>query len=95
MAQLTPHAAIMRARSVFRPVMGADIQPPVLHRRTLVVGWIPRVSWWIPSRCSLQEYQRLISEENEFAKLAEDDRQLPAQPGMSGERKVMFTLLKP
>ncbi len=46
--------------------------------------------WWNPEPVLLQEYQRLISEENELSKLAEDDVNLPAQL-KSGERvKVML-----
>ncbi|WP_048984603.1 phosphoenolpyruvate--protein phosphotransferase [Enterobacter hormaechei] len=71
-------------------VMGADIQPSVLHRRTLVVDGYRGELLVDPEPVLLQEYQRLISEENELSKLAEDDVNLPAQL-KSGERvKVML-----
>ncbi len=64
--------------------MGADIQPSVLHRRTLIVDGYRGESLVDPEPVLLQEYQRLISEEIELSRLAEDDVNLPAQ--LSGER---------
>ncbi|EBB6518454.1 phosphoenolpyruvate--protein phosphotransferase [Salmonella enterica] len=71
-------------------VMGADIQPSVLHRRTLVVDGYRGELLVDPEPVLIQEYQRLISEEIELSRLAEDDVNLPAQL-KSGERvKVML-----
>ena len=84
------HAAIMVRALGIPTVMGADIQPSVLHRRTLVVDGYRGELLVDPEPVLLQEYQRLISEENELSKLAEDDVNLPAQL-KSGERiKVML-----
>ena len=83
------HAIMVRALGI-PTVMGADIQPSVLHRRTLVVDGYRGELLVDPEPVLLQEYQRLISEENELSKLAEDDVNLPAQL-KSGERvKVML-----
>ena len=71
-------------------VMGADIQPSVLHRRTLVVDGYRGELLVDPEPVLLQEYQRLITEENELTRLAEDDVNLAAQL-KSGERiRVML-----
>lgn len=84
------HAAIMVRALGIPTVMGADIQPSVLHRRTLVVDGYRGELLVDPEPVLLGEYQRLISEENELSKLAEDDVNLPAQL-KSGERiKVML-----
>lgn len=84
------HAAIMVRALGIPTVMGADIQPSVLHRRTTVVDGYRGELLVDPEPVLLQEYQRLISEENELSKLAEDDVNLPAQL-KSGERvKVML-----
>ena len=84
------HAAIMVRALGIPTVMGADIQPSVLHRRTLVVDGYRGELLVDPEPVLLQEYQRLISEENELSKLAEDDVNLPAQL-KGGERvKVML-----
>jgi len=71
-------------------VMGADIQPSALHRRTLVVDGYRGELLVDPEPVLLQEYQKLISEENELSRLAEDDVNQPAAL-KSGERiKVML-----
>ncbi|MDU3929595.1 MAG: phosphoenolpyruvate--protein phosphotransferase [Enterobacter asburiae] len=64
------HAAIMVRALGIPTVMGADIQPSVLHRRTLVVDGYRGELLVDPEPVLLQEYQRLISEENELSKLA-------------------------
>ncbi|EGV0702046.1 phosphoenolpyruvate--protein phosphotransferase [Salmonella enterica] len=91
------HAAIMVRALGIPTVMGADIQPSVLHRRTLVLHRRTLVVDGYrgellvdPEPVLIQEYQRLISEEIELSRLAEDDVNLPAQL-KSGERiKVML-----
>ena len=84
------HAAIMVRALGIPTVMGADIQPAILHRRTLIVDGYRGELLVDPEPVLLQEYQRLISEENELSRLAEDDVNLAAQL-KSGERiKVML-----
>ena len=62
----------------------------MLHRRTLIVDGYRGELLVDPEPVLLQEYQRLISEEIELSRLAEDDVNLPAQL-KSGERiKVML-----
>lgn len=79
------HAAIMVRALGIPTVMGADIQPAVLHRRRLVVDGYRGEVLVDPEPVLLQEYQRLISEENELSRLAEDDVDRPAAL-KSGER---------
>jgi len=84
------HAAIMVRAMGIPTVMGADIQPVMLHHRTLVVDGYRGELLVDPEPVLLQEYQRLISEENELTRLAEYgvDRQAELK---SGERvKVML-----
>lgn len=71
-------------------VMGADIQPSLLHGHTLIVDGYRGELLVDPEPVLLQEYQRLISEENELSRLAEDDLQRASEL-KSGERvKVML-----
>lgn len=84
------HAAIMVRAMGIPTVMGADIQPAMLHMHTLVVDGYRGELLVDPEPLLLQEYQRLISEENELTRLAEYgvDRQAELK---SGERvKVML-----
>jgi phosphotransferase system enzyme I (PtsP) len=84
------HAAIMVRALGIPTVMGADIQPSALHRRTLIVDGYRGELLVDPEPVLLQEYQRLITEENELSRLAEDDVNLEARLS-SGERvKVML-----
>ncbi|EPK7358360.1 phosphoenolpyruvate--protein phosphotransferase [Kluyvera ascorbata] len=84
------HAAIMVRALGIPTVMGADIQPSVLHGRTLVVDGYRGELLVDPEQILVQEYQRLISEENELSRLAEGDVERPAEL-KSGERvKVML-----
>ncbi|WP_312980894.1 phosphoenolpyruvate--protein phosphotransferase [Atlantibacter sp.] len=84
------HAAIMVRALGIPTVMGADIQPAVLHARMLVVDGYRGELLVDPEPVLLQEYQRLVSEENELSRLAEDDVDQPAAL-KSGERvKVML-----
>lgn len=64
------HAAIMVRALGIPTVMGADIQPSVLHRRTLVVDGYRGELLVDPEPVLIQEYQRLISEEIELSRLA-------------------------
>jgi phosphotransferase system enzyme I (PtsP) len=70
--------------------MGADIQPSLLHGHTLIVDGYRGELLVDPEPVLLQEYQRLISEENELSRLAEDDLERASEL-KSGERvKVML-----
>ncbi|ATF91192.1 phosphoenolpyruvate--protein phosphotransferase [Cedecea neteri] len=79
------HAAIMVRALGIPTVMGADIQPSVLHRRMLIVDGYRGELLVDPEQVLLQEYQRLVTEENELSRLAEDDVEQPAAL-KSGER---------
>ncbi|MCI1031547.1 transcriptional regulator [Raoultella sp. BIGb0149] len=84
------HAAIMVRALGIPTVMGADIQPSLLHGRTLVVDGYRGELLVDPEPALLKEYQRLISEENELSRLAEDDLERASEL-KSGERvKVML-----
>ena len=84
------HAAIMVRALGIPTVMGADIQPSLLHGHTLIVDGYRGELLVDPEPVLLQDYQRLISEENELSRLAEDDLQRASEL-KSGERvKVML-----
>ena len=84
------HAAIMVRALGIPTVIGAEIQPSVLHGRMLVVDGYRGEVLVDPEPVLLHEYQRLIREENELSRLAEDDVERPAALE-SGERiKVML-----
>lgn len=84
------HAAIMVRALGIPTVMGADIQPSLLHGHTLVVDGYRGELLVDPEPALLKEYQRLISEENELSRLAEDDLERTSEL-KSGERvKVML-----
>ncbi|HDZ2260412.1 TPA: phosphoenolpyruvate--protein phosphotransferase [Klebsiella pneumoniae] len=84
------HAAIMVRALGIPTVMGADIQTSLLHGHTLIVDGYRGELLVDPEPVLLQEYQRLISEENELSRLAEDDLQRASEL-KSGERvKVML-----
>ncbi|HBT3578045.1 TPA: phosphoenolpyruvate--protein phosphotransferase [Klebsiella pneumoniae] len=84
------HAAIMVRALGIPTVMGADIQPSLLHGHTLIVDGYRGELLVDPEPVLLQEYQRLISEENELSRLAEYDLQRASEL-KSGERvKVML-----
>ena len=88
-AQPTLMRQLWCVRWVSLPLWGR-IQPSVLHRRTLVVDGYRGELLVDPEPVLIQEYQRLISEEIELSRLAEDDVNQPAQL-KSGERvKVML-----
>ena len=84
------HAAIMVRALGIPTVIGAEIQPSMLHGRMLVVDGYRGEVLVDPEPVLLNEYQRLLSEENELSRLAEDDVDRPAEL-KSGERiKVML-----
>ncbi|PVZ82462.1 phosphoenolpyruvate-protein phosphotransferase PtsP [Serratia sp. S1B] len=79
------HAAILVRAMGVPTVMGADIQPALLAQRMLIVDGYRGELLVNPEPVLVQEYQRLISEEQELSKLAEDDVERPARL-QSGER---------
>ena len=79
------HAAIMVRALGIPTVMGADIQPSLLHGHMLIVDGYRGDLLVDPEPVLLQEYQRLISEENELSRLAEDDLERASEL-KSGER---------
>ncbi|UNB79109.1 PEP-utilizing enzyme [Klebsiella pneumoniae] len=80
------HAAIMVRALGIPTVMGADIQPSLLHGHTLIVDGYRGELLVDPEPVLLQEHQRLISEERtNSAALAEDDLQRASEL-KSGER---------
>jgi len=84
------HAAIMVRALGIPTVMGADIQPSLLHGHMLIVDGYRGDLLVDPEPVLLQEYQRLISEENELSRLGEDDLERASEL-KSGERvKVML-----
>lgn len=81
------HAAILVRAMGIPTVMGADIQPLLLNQRLLIVDGY-RGELLVdpePVLVLVQEYQRLVSEERELTRLAEDDVEQPAAL-KSGER---------
>ncbi len=79
------HAAILVRAMGIPAVMGADIQPDLLNKRLLIVDGYRGELLVDPEPVLVQEYQRLVSEENELSKLAEDV--VEQQGGLkSGER---------
>lgn len=79
------HAAILVRAMGIPTVMGADIQPLLLNQRLLIVDGYRGELLVDPERVLVQEYQRLVSEERELTRLAEDDVEQPAAL-KSGER---------
>lgn len=79
------HAAIMVRAMGIPTLMGADIQPKLLHQRTLIIDGYRGELLVDPEPTLLQEYQRLLSEDNALTRLAEDDMERPAVL-KSGER---------
>ena len=79
------HAAILVRAMGIPTVMGADIQPALLNQRRLIVDGYRGEVLVDPEPVLVKEYQRLITEEIELSKLAEDDVEQPAAL-KSGER---------
>ncbi|WP_434583249.1 phosphoenolpyruvate--protein phosphotransferase [Klebsiella sp. B345] len=84
------HAAIMVRALGIPTVMGADIQPSLLHGRMLVVDGYRGELLVDPEPALLQEYQRLVSEENELSRLAEDDLERISELKSGEQVKVML-----
>jgi phosphotransferase system, enzyme I, PtsP len=79
------HAAILVRAMGIPTVMGADIQPALLNQRLLIVDGYRGEVLVDPEPVLVKEYQRLVAEEIELSKLAEDDVEQPAAL-KSGER---------
>lgn len=79
------HAAILVRAMGVPTVMGADIQPTLLHERQLIVDGYRGEVLVAPDPVLVHEYQRLVNEEIVLSKMAEDDAEKPAQL-KSGER---------
>ena len=79
------HAAILVRAVEIPTVMGADIQPLLLNQRLLIVDGYRGELLVDPEPVLVQEYQRLVSEERELTRLAEDYVEQPAAL-KSGER---------
>ncbi|CNH62920.1 fused phosphoenolpyruvate-protein phosphotransferase PtsP/GAF domain [Yersinia thracica] len=79
------HAAILVRAMGIPTVMGADIQPALLNQRLLIVDGYRGEVLVDPEPVLVKEYQRLVTEEIELSKLAEDDVEQPAAL-RSGER---------
>lgn len=79
------HAAILVRAMGIPTLMGADIQPELLHQRTLVLDGYRGELLVDPEPVLVQEYQRMLHEEHELTRLAEDDMERPAIL-TSGER---------
>lgn len=84
------HAAIMVRAMGIPTLMGADIQPELLHQRTLILDGYQGELLVDPEPTLLQEYQRLLSEDNALTRLAEDDMQRPAVLKSGEHMQVML-----
>lgn len=84
------HAAIMVRAMGIPTVMGADIQPELLNGRLLIVDGYRGELLVDPEPVLVQEYQQLISEENELSKLAENVVEQPAGLKSGEPIKVML-----
>jgi phosphotransferase system enzyme I (PtsP) len=84
------HAAILVRAMGVPTIMGADIQPALLAKRMLIVDGYRGELLIDPEPMLVQEYQRLISEEQELSKLAEDDVEQPAQLKSGEPMQVML-----
>ncbi|MEH0874600.1 phosphoenolpyruvate--protein phosphotransferase [Pectobacterium cacticida] len=79
------HAAILVRALGIPTLVGADIQPDLLHQRLLIIDGYRGELLVDPEPALLQEYQHLLAEENALTRLAEDDMDRPAEL-KSGER---------
>lgn len=84
------HAAIMARAMCIPTVMGVDAQPELLNGRLLIVDGYRGELLVDPELVLVQEYQRLISEEHELSKLAEDVVEYPAALKSGEAVKVML-----
>ncbi|MEE3660803.1 phosphoenolpyruvate--protein phosphotransferase [Brenneria sp. g21c3] len=84
------HAAILARAMGIPTLVGVDIEPDQLNQRLLIIDGYRGELLVDPEPALVQEYQRLLVEEHELTRLAEDDVERPAAL-KSGERvKVML-----
>ncbi|MBE8597503.1 phosphoenolpyruvate--protein phosphotransferase [Xenorhabdus sp. BG5] len=79
------HSAILVRAMGIPAIMGADIQPELLHNRTLILDGYRGEIFIEPEPLITQEYQQIIEEEQVLSKLAEHEQQKQARL-KSGER---------
>ncbi|PIJ49020.1 phosphoenolpyruvate--protein phosphotransferase PtsP [Erwinia sp. OLTSP20] len=84
------HAAILVRAMGIPSVMGADIQPAQLKGRLLIVDGYRGELLIDPEPVVIQEYQRLINQENELSKMAEGVVELPGMLKSGEAVKVML-----
>lgn len=84
------HAAIMVRAMGIPTVMGADIQPAMLHGSMLVVDGYRGEVLVDPEPMLLAEYQRLINEEDALSKLAESEAERPASLSSGESVQIML-----
>ncbi|MBD2811436.1 phosphoenolpyruvate--protein phosphotransferase [Xenorhabdus sp. Vera] len=82
------HSAILVRAMGLPAIMGADIQPELLHNRTLILDGYRGEIFIEPEPLIVQEYQQIIEEEQVLSKLAECEQQQQAQL-KSGEQVLV------
>ncbi|MDC9612523.1 phosphoenolpyruvate--protein phosphotransferase [Xenorhabdus khoisanae] len=82
------HSAILVRAMGIPAIMGADIQPELLHNRTLILDGYRGEIFVEPEPLIAQEYRQIIEEEQVLSKLAEGEQQQQAQL-KSGERVLV------
>ncbi|MDX7987097.1 phosphoenolpyruvate--protein phosphotransferase [Xenorhabdus sp. 12] len=82
------HSAILVRAMGIPAIMGADIQPELLHSRTIILDGYRGEIFIEPEPLIAHEYQQIIEEELVLSKLAEGEQQQPAQL-KSGERVLV------
>ncbi|AOM42292.1 phosphoenolpyruvate--protein phosphotransferase [Xenorhabdus hominickii] len=79
------HSAILVRAMGIPAIMGADIQPELLHNRTLILDGYRGEIFIEPEPLIVKEYQQIIEEEQVLSKLAECEQQQKAEL-KNGER---------
>ncbi|KLU17027.1 MULTISPECIES: phosphoenolpyruvate--protein phosphotransferase [Xenorhabdus] len=82
------HSAILVRAMGIPAIMGADIQPELLHNRTLILDGYRAEVFIEPEPLVAKEYQQIIEEEQVLSKLAECEQQKQARL-KSGERVLV------
>ncbi|MBI6548862.1 phosphoenolpyruvate--protein phosphotransferase [Xenorhabdus lircayensis] len=82
------HSAILVRAMGIPAIMGADIQPELLHSRMLILDGYRGEIFIEPEPLIVQEYRQIIEEEQVLSKLAEGEQQQQAQL-KSGERVLV------
>ncbi|MDC9590055.1 phosphoenolpyruvate--protein phosphotransferase [Xenorhabdus sp. XENO-10] len=82
------HSAILVRAIGIPAIMGVDIQPELLHNRTLILDGYRGEVFIEPEPLVAQEYQQIIEEEQVLSKQAECEQQRRAQL-KSGERVLV------